>query len=191
MTPKTETDLLIEKMFEAALKEMFSQMAKKVRSGSRFSHVGEFREKGDPADSSGSAMEQGDDPGRGVALFGNVFPVDRGEHQKEPQTGRKIDNPSQSHFDRLNDCSRFFSCLGKGIIPAARTVKEDRIITVKEKLAPIQETIESTLSGLKMLKDSIERGQIPFVERDYFNLAMALERVEDAKERLAGILQRD
>jgi hypothetical protein len=81
--------------------------------------------------------------------------------------------------------------LGKGIIPAARTVKEDRINTVKEKLAPIQETIESTLSGLKMLKDSIERGQIPFVERDYFNLAMALERVEDAKERLAGILQRD
>ena len=81
--------------------------------------------------------------------------------------------------------------MGKGIIPAARTVKEDRINTVKEKLAPIQETIESTLAGLKMLKDSIERGQIPFVERDYFNLAMALERVEDAKERLAGILQRD
>lgn len=62
---------------------------------------------------------------------------------------------------------------------------------MKEKLAPIQETIESTLSGLKTLKDSIERGQIPFVERDYFNLAMALERVEEAKERLSGILQRD
>ena len=29
MTPKTEIDLLIEKMFEAALKEMFSQLAKK------------------------------------------------------------------------------------------------------------------------------------------------------------------
>ena len=29
MTPKTETDLLIEKMFEAALKEMFSQLARK------------------------------------------------------------------------------------------------------------------------------------------------------------------
>ena len=29
MAPKTETDLLIEKMFEAALKEMFSQLAKK------------------------------------------------------------------------------------------------------------------------------------------------------------------
>jgi len=29
VTPKTETDLLIEKMFEAALKEMFSQLAKK------------------------------------------------------------------------------------------------------------------------------------------------------------------
>jgi hypothetical protein len=72
-----------------------------------------------------------------------------------------------------------------------RTVKGDRIITVKEKLAPIQETIESILSGLKMLKDSIERGQIPFAERDYFNLAMALEKVQEAKERLAGILQRD
>ncbi len=77
------------------------------------------------------------------------------------------------------------------MLPSPRTVKEDRIITVKEKLAPIQETIESTLSGLKTLKDSIERGQIPFVERDYFNLAMALERVEEAKERLSGILQRD
>jgi len=77
------------------------------------------------------------------------------------------------------------------LLPSPRTVKEDRIITVKEKLAPIQETIESTLSGLKTLKDSIERGQIPFVERDYFNLAMALERVEEAKERLSGILQRD
>jgi len=77
------------------------------------------------------------------------------------------------------------------LLPPPRTVKEDRIITVKEKLAPIQETIESTLSGLKTLKDSIERGQIPFVERDYFNLAMALERVEEAKERLSGILQRD
>jgi len=62
---------------------------------------------------------------------------------------------------------------------------------VKEKLPPIQETIESSLSALKMLKDSIEQGQIPFVERDYFNLAMALERVQEAKERLAGILQRD
>lgn len=29
MAPKTETDLLIEKMFEAALKEMFSQLARK------------------------------------------------------------------------------------------------------------------------------------------------------------------
>jgi len=29
VAPKTETDLLIERMFEAALKEMFSQMAKK------------------------------------------------------------------------------------------------------------------------------------------------------------------
>jgi len=77
------------------------------------------------------------------------------------------------------------------LLPSPWTVKEDRIITVKEKLAPIQETIESTLSGLKTLKDSIERGQIPFVERDYFNLAMALERVEEAKERLSGILQRD
>jgi hypothetical protein len=62
---------------------------------------------------------------------------------------------------------------------------------VKEKLTPIQETIESSLSALKRLKDSIEQGQIPFVERDYFNLAMALERVQEAKERLAGILQRD
>jgi hypothetical protein len=87
--------------------------------------------------------------------------------------------------------SGFFTYLGGGNSPIPRTVEEDRIITVKEKLVPIQETIESTLSGLKMLKDSIEQGQIPFVERDYFNLAMALERVQEAKERLSGILQRD
>lgn len=62
---------------------------------------------------------------------------------------------------------------------------------MKEELTLIQETIESILSGLKMVKDSIEQGQIPFVERDYFNLAVALERVQEAKERLAGILQRD
>jgi len=62
---------------------------------------------------------------------------------------------------------------------------------VKDKLAPIQETIESILSGLKILKGSIEQGQIPFVEQDYFNLALALERVQEAKERLEGILQRD
>ena len=85
----------------------------------------------------------------------------------------------------------FFNCRGKGIFLLPPAVKEDRIITVKEKLTPIQETIESALSCLKMLKDSIEQGQIPFVERDYFNLAMALERVQEAKERLAGILQRD
>lgn len=54
---------------------------------------------------------------------------------------------------------------------------------MKEKLAPIQETMESILSGLKMLKDLIEQGQIPFVEREYFNLAIALERVQEAKER--------
>lgn len=62
---------------------------------------------------------------------------------------------------------------------------------MKEKLAPIQETMESILSGLKMLKDLIEQGQIPFVEREYFNLAIALERVQEAKERLEGILHRD
>jgi hypothetical protein len=62
---------------------------------------------------------------------------------------------------------------------------------VKENLAPIQETIESILSGLKLLKNSIEQGQIPFVERDYFNLAVALERVQEAKERIEGILGRD
>jgi hypothetical protein len=62
---------------------------------------------------------------------------------------------------------------------------------LKEELILIQETIESILSGLKMVKDSIEQGQIPFIERDYFNLAVALERVEEAKERLSGILERD
>jgi len=62
---------------------------------------------------------------------------------------------------------------------------------VKEKLAPIQETIESILSGLKLLKNSIEQGQTPFIERDYFNLAVALERVQEAKERIEGILGRN
>jgi hypothetical protein len=59
---------------------------------------------------------------------------------------------------------------------------------VKEILVPIQETIESTLTGLHLLKADIERGQIPFREQDYFNLVLALERVQEAKERLAGIL---
>lgn len=62
---------------------------------------------------------------------------------------------------------------------------------MKEKLAPIQETIEITLSGLNKLKVAIEQGQIPFAEQDYFNLALAMERVEEAKERLAGILRRN
>ena len=62
---------------------------------------------------------------------------------------------------------------------------------MKEELVPIQETIESALSGLKVLKDSIERGQRPFVERDYFNLSVALEKVQEAKERLTGIVHRN
>lgn len=61
---------------------------------------------------------------------------------------------------------------------------------MKERLAPIQEAIESTLFGLNKLKMGIEQGQIPFAEQDYFNLALALERVQEAKERLAGIIQR-
>jgi hypothetical protein len=61
---------------------------------------------------------------------------------------------------------------------------------VKRELAPIQETINLVLSGLNKLKAEIEQGQIPFIERDYFNLTLALERVKEAKERLAGILGR-
>ena len=62
---------------------------------------------------------------------------------------------------------------------------------MKKELAPIQATIDSILSGLNELKVGIEQGQIPFAEQDYFNLALALERVQEAKERLAGILGRD
>jgi len=62
---------------------------------------------------------------------------------------------------------------------------------VKKELAPIQATIDSILSGLNELKVGIEQGQIPFAEQDFFNLALALERVKEAKERLAGILARN
>jgi hypothetical protein len=62
---------------------------------------------------------------------------------------------------------------------------------VKKELAPIQATIDSILSGLNELKVGIEQGQIPFAEQDFFNLALALERVKEAKERLAGILDRN
>ena len=62
---------------------------------------------------------------------------------------------------------------------------------MKKELAPIQATIDSILSGLNELKVGIEQGQIPFAEQDFFNLALALERVKEAKERLAGILDRN
>ena len=62
---------------------------------------------------------------------------------------------------------------------------------MKKELAPIQATIDSILSGLHKLKVGIEQGQIPFAEQDFFNLALALERVKEAKERLAGILARN
>ena len=62
---------------------------------------------------------------------------------------------------------------------------------MKKELAPIQATIDSILSGLNELKVGIEQGQIPFAEQDFFNLALALERVKEAKERLAGILARN
>jgi translation elongation factor EF-4 len=72
-----------------------------------------------------------------------------------------------------------------------RNLRKNRDLNVKEELTAIQETVESILSGLKRMKEAVELGQTPFVERDYFNLAVALERVQEAKERLAGILQRD
>ena len=61
---------------------------------------------------------------------------------------------------------------------------------MKKKLIPIQTAIDGVLSSLNLVKTSVEQGQIPFVERDYFNLAIALEKIQEAKERLAGILQR-
>jgi hypothetical protein len=64
------------------------------------------------------------------------------------------------------------------------------ILIVKEELIPIQRAIEGLISSLNVVKISIEQGQIPFVERDYFNLAVAMEKIQEASERLAGILQR-
>ena len=61
---------------------------------------------------------------------------------------------------------------------------------MKEELLGIQETAESMISGLKGLMKSVENGQIPFAEQDYFNLAIALERVKEAKDGMAGIISR-
>ena len=61
---------------------------------------------------------------------------------------------------------------------------------MKEELLGIQETAESMISGLKGLMKSVENGQIPFAEQDYFNLAIALERVKEAKDRMEGIISR-
>lgn len=68
--------------------------------------------------------------------------------------------------------------------------REKPLANLKETLAPIQDTIESLLSELRMLKTRFEQRQIPFAEQDYFNLALALERIQEAQERLAGILHR-
>ncbi len=62
---------------------------------------------------------------------------------------------------------------------------------MKEDLIPIQTAIDGLLSSLSVVKISIEQGQIPFVERDYFNLAVAMEKIQEARERLVGILKRN
>jgi hypothetical protein len=64
-------------------------------------------------------------------------------------------------------------------------------VIVREELTPIQTAIDRLLSSLSVVKISIEQGQIPFVERDYFNLAVAMEKIQEARERLAGILKRN
>jgi len=62
--------------------------------------------------------------------------------------------------------------------------------TLKEILIPIQDTTESVLRNLQEIKEFIEKGKIPFVERDYFNLVIALDRIKEAKARLDGITLR-
>jgi hypothetical protein len=61
---------------------------------------------------------------------------------------------------------------------------------LKEVLIPIQGATESVLKNLQEIKEFMEMGKIPFVERDYFNLVIAMERIKEAKERLDGIILR-
>ena len=60
-----------------------------------------------------------------------------------------------------------------------------------EQICQICAAIDSILADLHRVKDSIEQGQIPFSEQDYFNIAVAGERIQEAKERLQTTIQRD
>jgi hypothetical protein len=60
-----------------------------------------------------------------------------------------------------------------------------------EQLCQICVALDSILADLHRVKDSIEQGQIPFSDQDYFNIAVAGERIQEAKERLETTIQRD
>lgn len=61
---------------------------------------------------------------------------------------------------------------------------------MKANLTQIVPTLNAVINDLNALKASIEKGLIPFMEQDYFNLVMAMERINEAKERLDGVIQR-
>jgi hypothetical protein len=62
---------------------------------------------------------------------------------------------------------------------------------MKANLTQIIPTLNAVINDLNALKDSVEKGLIPFLEQDYFNLVLAMERINEAKERLDGVIQRD
>jgi len=60
-----------------------------------------------------------------------------------------------------------------------------------EQLCQICAAIDAILMDLYKVKDSIEQGRIPFSDQDYFNIAVAWERIQEAKERLQTTIRRD
>jgi hypothetical protein len=50
--------------------------------------------------------------------------------------------------------------------------------------------LDKVLEILESMKNTYEQGKIPVVVDDYCNVMIALERIKDAKERLATVIQR-
>ena len=89
MTPKTETDPLIDKMFEAALKEMFSQLAKKYDRDLVFHTWVNFVKKGDPADPFHLQWNKGMTLAEGLRSLETYFKSIEENIKKNPQPGEK------------------------------------------------------------------------------------------------------
>ena len=50
--------------------------------------------------------------------------------------------------------------------------------------------LDKVLEILESMKNSYEQGKTSFIVDDYYNVMIAVERIKDAKERLAVVIQR-